>query len=32
MHAFTGVLLPKSRTGAGFFFSGGVSGSVNLGY
>jgi len=32
MHAFTGVLLPKSRTGAGFFFSDGLSGSVNIGY
>jgi hypothetical protein len=32
MRPFTGVLLPKSRTAAGLFFSGGLSGSVSLEY
>jgi hypothetical protein len=32
MDSFFGVLLPKSRTGAGFFFSDGLSGSVNIQY
>jgi hypothetical protein len=31
-YSFSGTLLPKSRTGAGFFLSGGQSGSVNIGY
>jgi hypothetical protein len=31
-HSFAGMLLPKSRTGAGYFLSGGQSGSVNIGY
>jgi hypothetical protein len=32
MDPFVGVLLPKSRTGAGLFFSDGLSGSVNINY
>jgi hypothetical protein len=29
---FSGVLLPTSRSGAGLFFSGGSSGTVEIGY
>jgi hypothetical protein len=32
MRSFTGVILPKSRSGAGYFFAGGLSGSVNIEY
>jgi hypothetical protein len=32
VHSFSGMLLPESRTGAGFFLSGGQSGSVSIGY
>ncbi len=31
-HPFAGVLLPKSRTGAGIFFSEGLSGTVTIQY
>ena len=29
---FAGVLLPENRTGAGYFLSNGLSGSVNISY